>query len=85
MSLALILLTIGILGYIFNRKNLILMFISIEIILLAVTVLILITSLSFNDIVGELYGIFIIAVAGAETAVGLAILLAYFKLRNVTY
>jgi NADH-ubiquinone oxidoreductase chain 4L len=85
MSLALILLTIGILGYIFNRKNLILMFISIEIILLAVTVLILITSLSFNDIVGELYGIYIIAVAGAETAIGLAILLAYFKLRNITY
>jgi len=85
MSLALILLTIGIVGYVFNRKNLILMFISIEIILLAVTVLILITSLSFNDIVGELFGISIIAVAGAETAIGLAILLAYFKLRNVTY
>jgi len=83
MNLALILFVIGVLGFIFNRKNLILMIISIEIILLAVSLLTLLFSWEFNDILAEVYSLYIIAVAGAESAIGLAIIIAYFKLRRI--
>lgn len=83
MDLALILFTLGVVGFIFNRNNLILMIISIEIILLAVSILILFFSWEFNDLLAELFGLYIIAVAGAESAIGLAIMIAYFKLRKI--
>jgi NADH-ubiquinone oxidoreductase chain 4L len=58
------------------------MLISIEIMLLAITYLILVYSLSFDDILGQIYAIYIIAIAGAESAIGLAILIAYYRLRG---
>ena len=73
---------IGILGFVLNRKNIILMLISIEIMLLAITFLILISSLSFDDILGQTYAIYIIAIAGAESAIGLGILVAFYRLRG---
>jgi len=82
MSLSIILFLIGILGFVLNRKNLILMLISIEIILLGITFLILITSLNFDDILGQIYAIYIIAIAGAESAIGLGILVAFYRLRG---
>lgn len=82
MSLSLILFLIGILGFIFNRKNIILMLISIEIMLLSITFLILISSLSFDDLLGQTYAIYIIAIAGAESAIGLGILVAFYRLRG---
>ena len=60
MSLSSLLFLIGILGFVLNRKNIILMLISIEIMLLAITFLILINSLNFNDILGQIYAIYII-------------------------
>src|ERR1700733_13103803 len=69
MNFSLILFLIGILGFALNRKNIILMLISIEIMLLAITFLILISSLSFDDILGQTYAIYIIAIAGAELAI----------------
>jgi NADH-ubiquinone oxidoreductase chain 4L len=83
MDLALLLFVIGTIGFIFNRKNLILMIISIEIILLAVSLLTLLFSWQFNDILAEVFSLYIIAVAGAESAIGLAIIVAYFKLRRL--
>lgn len=83
MDLALILFVIGTVGFIFNRKNLILMIISIEIILLAVSLLTLLYSWHFNDVLAEVFSLYIIAVAGAESAIGLAIIIAYFKLRRI--
>ena len=80
MNLSLILFTVGILGFVLNRKNIILMLISIEIMLLAITFLILISSLSFDDILGQTYAIYIIAIAGAESAIGLGILVAFYRL-----
>jgi NADH-ubiquinone oxidoreductase chain 4L len=53
------------------------MLISIEIMLLAITFLILISSLNMDDIVGKTYAIYIIVVAGAESAIGLGILVAF--------
>src|ERR1700692_821866 len=81
MNLSLILFLIGILGFVLNRKNIILMLISIEIMLLAITFLILISSLSFDDILGQTYAIYIIAIAGAESAIGLGILVAFYRLK----
>ena len=82
MNLSLILFLIGILGFVLNRKNIILMLISIEIMLLAITFLILVSSLSFDDILGQTYAIYVIAIAGAESAIGLGILVAFYRLNS---
>lgn len=73
---------IGILGFVLNRKNIILMLISIEIMLLSVTFIILINSLLFEDILGQIFAIYIIVVAAAESAIGLGILVAFYRLRG---
>ena len=82
MKLSLILFIIGILGFVLNRKNIILMLISIEIMLLSITVLILLSSVYFDDILGQIFSIYIIAIAGAESAIGLGILVAFYRLRG---
>ena len=82
MNLSLILFLIGILGFVLNRRNIILMLISIEIMLLSITFLILLGSLSFDDILGQTYAIYIISIAGAESAIGLGILVAFYRLRG---
>ncbi|KAI9693503.1 MAG: NADH dehydrogenase subunit 4L [Candelaria pacifica] len=82
MNLSLILFLIGILGFVLNRKNIILMLISIEIMLLAVTLIVIISSFTFDDILGQTYSIYIIAIAGAESAIGLGLVVAYYRLRG---
>ena len=85
MNISLLLFLIGILGFVLNRKNIILMLISIEIMLLGITFLILVNSVSFDDVLGQAYAIYIIAIAGAESAIGLGILVAFYRLRgNIT-
>jgi NADH-ubiquinone oxidoreductase chain 4L len=85
MNITLILFLIGILGFVLNRKNIILMLISIEIMLLSITFLILVSSLNMDDIIGQTYAIYIIVVAGAESAIGLGILVAFYRLINSPY
>lgn len=85
MSLTLVLFLIGILGFVFNRKNIILMLISIEIMLLSITFLILVSSINLDDIIGQTYAIYIIVVAGAESAIGLAILVAFYRLSSLKF
>ena len=82
MRFSLVLFLIGILGFVLNRKNIILMLIAIEIMLLAITFLILVSSLSFDDILGQTFSVYIIAIAGAESAIGLGILVAFYRLRG---
>lgn len=82
MNLSLVLFLVGVLGFVLNRKNIILMLISIEIMLLAITFMILVSSLNFDDILGQVYAIYIIAIAGAESAIGLGILVAFYRLRG---
>ena len=82
MTFASILFLIGILGFVLNRKNIILMIIAIEIMLLAVTLLILISSLGFDDSIGQTYSIFIISIAGAESVIGLSIIVAHYRLKG---
>lgn len=79
MNLAIFLFLIGVLGFILNRKNIILMIIAIEIMLLAVTLLLLISSFNFDDNSGQVFSIYIIAIAGAESVIGLSILVAYYR------
>jgi len=82
MNITLVLFLIGILGFVLNRKNIILMLISIEIMLLAITFLILVSSFSMDDIIGQTYAIYIIVIAGAESSIGLGILVAFYRLRG---
>lgn len=82
MALPLVLFLIGVLGFVLNRRNLILLLISIELILLAVTLLVLIAADEYNDATGQIFGVYIIVVAGAESAIGLGILVSYYRLRG---
>ena len=82
MNLPIFLFIVGIIGFVMNRKNIILMIITIEIMLLAVTLLILISSFGFDDNIGQTFSIYIISIAGAESVIGLSILVAYYRLRG---
>nr|YP_010248556.1 NADH dehydrogenase subunit 4L [Pneumocystis canis]QTK22335.1 NADH dehydrogenase subunit 4L [Pneumocystis canis]QTK22365.1 NADH dehydrogenase subunit 4L [Pneumocystis canis] len=79
MVFSLILFLIGLIGFVLNRKNILLMIMCIEILLLSVTLLIVISSLLLDDLVGQCFGIYIITLAGAESAIGLGILVSYYK------
>ena len=79
---AAILFTIGIAGIILNRKNIIVILMSVELILLAVN-LNLVAFSSFNgDLTGQVFALLILTVAAAEAAIGLAILVTYFRNRG---
>jgi len=82
MLLGFIIFLIGILGFVLNRKNIILMLISIEVMLLSITFIILINSYNFEDIIGQVFSIYIIVIAAAESAIGLGILVAFYRLRG---
>lgn len=77
-----ILFAIGILGIILNRRNLIAIFMAIELILLSININFVAFSLFHKDMVGQVFSLFILIVAAAETAIGLAILVSYFRQRN---
>ena len=65
-----------------NRKNIILMLMSIELMLLAVNLNLIIFSVFLDDVVGQLFALFILTVAAAESAVGLSILVVYYRIRG---
>ena len=77
--LAAIIFTIGIIGIFLNRKNLIVILMSIELILLAVNINLVSFSVFFNDLVGQIFALFILTVAAAEAAIGLAIIVVYYR------
>ena len=82
LGLAAILFTFGILGIFLNRKNVIVILMSIELILLAVNINLVAFSVYLHDVVGQIYAMFVLTVAAAEAAVGLAIVLAVFRTRG---
>ena len=77
-----ILFTLGILGIFLNRKNVIVILMSIELILLAVNINLVAFSVFLHDVVGQIYAMFVLTVAAAESAVGLAILVTFFRNRG---
>ena len=74
-----ILFTIGVLGIFLNKKNVIIILMSIELILLAVNINLVSFSIYLQDLVGQVFTMFILTVAAAEAAVGLAIIVIYYK------
>ena len=79
LTLAAIIFTIGIIGIFLNRKNVIIILMSIELILLAVNINLVSFSIYLQDMTGQIFAIFILTVAAAEAAVGLAIIVIYYK------
>ena len=79
---AAMLFTIGIAGIILNRKNIIIILMSVELILLAVNINLVAFSTHSGDLTGQIFAIFILTVAAAEAAIGLAILVTYFRNRG---
>ncbi|ALE03811.1 NADH-quinone oxidoreductase subunit NuoK [Bartonella ancashensis] len=79
-----IMFSIGVLGVFFNRKNIIIILMSIELILLSVNFNFVAFSAFLNDLVGQIFSLFILTVAAAESAIGLAILVVFFRNRGST-
>ena len=71
--------TIGVVGIFLNRKNIIVILMSIELILLAVNINLVSFSIYMNDLVGQIFALFILTVAAAEAAIGLAIIVIYYR------
>jgi NADH-quinone oxidoreductase subunit K len=82
LTVAAILFTIGVLGIFLNRKNIIVILMSVELILLAVNLNFVAFSAYLGDLVGQVFALFVLAVAAAEAAIGLAILVVYFRNRG---
>ena len=77
-----ILFTIGVFGIFLNRKNVIIILMSIELILLSVNINLIAFSAHLGDLVGQVFAMFVLTVAAAESAIGLAILVVYFRNRG---
>lgn len=82
LSVAAILFTLGILGIFLNRKNVIVILMSVELILLAVNINLVSFSSFLGDLMGQIFSIFVLTVAAAEAAIGLAILVVFFRNRG---
>jgi NADH-quinone oxidoreductase subunit K len=82
LTVAAILFTLGIFGIFLNRKNVIVILMSIELMLLAVNINLVAFSAFLGDLIGQVFAMFVLTVAAAEAAVGLAILVVYFRNRG---
>ena len=82
LSVAAILFTLGVLGIILNRKNIIIILMSVELILLSVNINLVTFSTFLGDLTGQVFSLFILTVAAAEAAIGLAILVTYYRNRG---
>ena len=82
LTVASIVFTLGVFGIFLNRKNVIIILMSIELILLAVNINLVSFSVFLNDLVGQVFAMFILTVAAAEAAIGLAVLVVYFRNRG---
>ena len=79
LTLGAIIFTIGLVGIFLNRKNIIIILMCIELILLAVNINLVSFSIFINDLTGQIFALFILTVAAAEAAIGLAIIVAYYR------
>ena len=79
LTLAAVIFTLGIVGIFLNRKNVIIILMSIELILLAVNINLVSFSIYLQNLTGQIFTMFILTVAAAEAAVGLAIIVIYYK------
>jgi NADH-quinone oxidoreductase subunit K len=82
LTVAAILFTIGIFGIFINRKNVIVILMSVELILLAVNINLVAFSSFLGDLVGQVFALFVLTVAAAEASIGLAILVVFYRNRG---
>ena len=82
LAVAAVLFTIGVFGIFVNRKNVIVLLMSVELILLSVNINLVAFSSFLGDLAGQVFALFVLTVAAAEAAVGLAILVVYFRNRG---
>jgi len=73
---------IGLLGIVLNRKNILIIIMSIELLLLAVNLNFATFSIYYDDVVGQIFVLFILAIAATESAIGLAIITVFYRLKN---
>jgi len=82
LTVSMILFLLGIWGIFLNRKNIIIMLMSIELMLLAVNLNLLVFSVCLDDMIGQIFALLVLTVAAAESAIGLAILVVYYRIRG---
>ena len=82
LTVAAILFTLGLFGVFLNRKNVIIILMSIELMLLAVNINMVSFSTQLQDLIGQVFAMFVLTVAAAEAAIGLAILVTYYRNRG---
>ncbi|MBR0674723.1 NADH-quinone oxidoreductase subunit NuoK [Roseomonas alkaliterrae] len=82
LTVSAILLVLGVFGIFLNRKNVIVILMSVELMLLAVNLNLVAFSAALNDLTGQVFTMFILTVAAAEAAIGLAIVVIYFRNRG---
>jgi NADH-quinone oxidoreductase subunit K len=82
LALSLLLFLLGVWGIFLNRKNIIVMLMSIELMLLAINMNFVLFSVYLDDLVGQLFALFVLTVAAAESAIGLALLVVYYRVRG---
>jgi len=81
-TISFLLFVIGTCGIVLNRKNIIILLMSIELMLLAVNLNFIFFSVFLDDLLGELFALFVLTVAAAESSIGLALLVVYYRLRG---
>jgi len=82
LTVSMILFLLGIWGIFLNRKNIIIMLMSIELMLLAVNLNLIVFSVCLDDMMGQIFALLVLTVAAAESAIGLAILVVYYRIRG---
>ena len=82
LNLTISLFLLGIWGIVLNRKNIIILLMSIELMLLSINLNFITFSVFLDDLMGQVFALFVLTVAAAESAIGLAILVAYYRVRN---
>ncbi len=82
LAVSAILFVLGVFGIFLNRKNVIVILMAIELILLSVNINLIAFSVFLGDVVGQVFAMFVLTVAAAEAAIGLAILVIYFRNRG---
>lgn len=82
LAVSCLLFLLGMWGIFLNRKNILIMLMSIELMLLAVNLNFLVFSVSLDDLIGQIFALLILTVAAAESAIGLALLVVYYRVRG---
>ena len=82
LKITILLFFIGVSGLVLNRRNILIALVSLELLLLSVNLNFIIFSIYLDDTMGQLFVIFVLTIAAAESGLGLAILVAFYKLRN---